>query len=170
MKDINLRDKRDSVAKENLIARLDKFATLATRLDFLGVTTNPLGCHACNACHANKKDELAYSLEKQELVGIRTCFQWLKIMMDEGHLEPSQSWAGKAVGWPKRKIPKISLWVDFCCWVRKQQIGAEEMPEEYFFYELLNYLFIRHDDKYEFPALEKCREAFTLLRQQYECD
>jgi hypothetical protein len=39
------------------------------------------------------------------------------------------------------------------------------MPEEYFFYELLDRLFIRHDDMYDFPALEKCREAFKLLRE-----
>ncbi len=170
MTNINLRDKRDNVAKEDFMLRLDKFATLATRLDFISVTTNPLGCHACHAGHANIMDELANSFEKQELVGKRACFQWLNIVMDEGHLEPSQSWVGKTVGWPKRKIPIISLWVDFCCWAQMQKIGDEEMPEAYFFYELLDRLFIRHDDKYEFPALEKCREAFMLLGQQYECD
>lgn len=170
MNNINLGDKGDNVAKEDLIAHLDKFATLATRLDFLGVTTNPLGCHPCHVCHINKKDELASCLENQELVGKSVCFQWLKIAIEEGHLEPSQSCLGKAVGWPKRKIPIISLWVDFCCWARKLQIGTEDMPEAYFFYELLNHLFIRHDDMYEFPTLEECREAFTLLRRQYECD
>lgn len=170
MNDINWGDKRGSVAKEDLQARLDKFATLATRLDFLSVTTNPLGCHPCHVCHANKEEELTDSLKNQDLVAKRTSFQWLRIAIEEGHLEPSQSLVGKAVGWPKRKILIISLWIDFCCWVQKQKIGAEEIPEAYLFYELLDCLFIRHDDMYEFPPIEECREAFMSLRQQYECD
>lgn len=170
MNETNLGDKRDEVAKEDFIARLDKFATLATRLDFLGVTTNSLECHPCHVCHIIKQEESTSSSEKQRSIGKEICLQWLQIGIDEGHLEPSQPWVGKMVGWPKRKIPIVSLWVEFCCWTRKEQVGAEEMPEEHFFYGLLNHLFIRHDDMYEFPALEKCREDFALLRLQYECD
>ena len=81
MNEENLGDKRDSVTKEDLTARLDKFATLATRLNFLDVTTNSHGCHVCHVCHADKKDELENSLEKQELVGKKICFQWLKIVL-----------------------------------------------------------------------------------------
>lgn len=170
MNGINCGDKRGSVTQSDLTAMLDKFATLATRLDFLDVATNPLERHACHGSHANKENESASSLESLAFVGKRGCFQWLKIVMDEGHLEPSQPWTGKAVGWPERRMPITSLWTDFCCWFRKQQITDDEMPEEYCFYELLDHLFIRLDDNYEFPPIEQCRHTFALLRQQYECD
>jgi len=170
MNDISLGDKRGNVTKGNMTTCLDRFATLVTRLDFLDVTTNPLGCHACHPCHVNNDDKLVSSFDSQVLRGKKACIEWLKIVMEEGHLEPSQSWVGKAVGWPKRNMPIKSLWTDFCIWFRKQEITDEEMPEEYYFYELLDHLFIRQDDKYEFPILEKCRDAFVLLRQHYESD
>jgi len=163
-------DVRGNVANADLMARLYRFATLATRLDFLSVARNPLECHPCHNCHANKGDRSDSVIESRTSVTKMICFQWLKTVMDEGHLEPSQPDAGKAVGWPVRHIPIESLWIDFCCWFSKLHFANEEMPDEGLFYNLLDHLFIRHGDKYEFPSLEQCRETFELLRVKHECD
>lgn len=169
MNGINCGDKRGSVTNASLLERLDRFATLATRLDFIDVTPNPLRCHVCHVCHKNKQDTLVSNSVSQVFIGKSSCFQWLKIVMDEGHLEPSQPYVGKTLGWPERRISIKSLWIDFCSWFQKQH-RIDEIPEEYCFYELLDHLFIRHDDKYEFPPLDQCQRTFAKMRQQYECD
>lgn len=169
MNELKYGDRCGSVTKVDLMDRLDRFATLATRLDFLEVTTNSLESHACHARHAINEDR-STSISKSLVVsGNKLCLEWLRIVMDEGHIEPSQPLIGRSVGWPERKVSIKSLWIDFCCWFRKQQTDLE-MPEELLFYELLDRLFIRCGDKYEFPPFEQCRTTFAILRGAYESD
>lgn len=162
-------DKRGSVAETNLLNCLDQFATLATRLDSFDVTVFPLECHVRHVCHIEKGSPLDRNTIGQTYIGSKICFQWLARVMEEGHLEASQPAVGKHVGWPQRMVTIRSLWIDFRCWCSKHQIQSMELPEEWMFYELLDRIFIRHEDKYEIPSLNCCREVFAVLRGQYEC-
>ena len=150
--------------------RLDRFATLATRLDSLSVTPFSLECHPCHACHIEKEGSMDRNTNGQAFIGKKASFQWLAQVMEEGHLEPSQPLVGKIVGWPQRMISRRSIWIDFCSWCYKQKILSIDRPEEQAFYELLDRIFIPHQDKYEIPPLKDCRKIFETLRVQYECD
>lgn len=163
-------DKGGSVAESQPLASLDRFATLATRLDFLNVTAFPLERHACHPCHAEIEGEKAGNQNCEAIIGNKFAFQWLTCALDEGHLEPSQPSVGKATGWPKRMISSRSLWIDFCLWCCKHMIQPFERPEEWAFYELLNRIFVRHNDKYEIPSLEVCQSIFQDMRGHYECN
>jgi hypothetical protein len=57
MDDIMCCGKSGGVAREALLARLNQFATLATQLDSLYVSTFPHDCHACHVCHAEIASE-----------------------------------------------------------------------------------------------------------------
>jgi hypothetical protein len=153
-----------------VLKSLDRFATLATRLDSLNVTRTSLESHVSHVCHAEKKLDSANIMKCTSFVGSHAIFQWLSIVMEEGHLEPSQPVSGRAVGWPERWMTIRSFWIEFCCWCRYQPIPKEETPEQWAFYGLLDCLFVRHEEKYELPSLENCRKTFRILRQLYECD
>lgn len=170
MDEIICRGKRDGVTKSDIATCLDRFATLATRLDFPNVATFSLENHACHGCHAEKENVSENHLAYSPFVGSKALFAWLVIAMEEGHLEPSQQVVGRAIGWPQREINKRSLWVEFITWCHKQNISKKEIPEQWAVYEALDKLFIGKGDKYEFPPLELCRSNFFNLRKQCECD
>jgi len=170
MNDIILGDERDSVTESKLHFNLDQYATLATRLDFLDVTPFYLDCHACHASHAENTNESTSSSNSRSFFGIQACLKWIFFALEEGHFEASQPAVGRITGWPQRMVTLRSLWVDFTLWCAKINISKREMPDQDDFYELLDHLFIRKDDKYELPTLENCRAAFIILRKKYECD
>jgi hypothetical protein len=142
---------------------LAKFATLATRLHIYGVAGIPLGRHSCHDCHAKKCDE-DNKLKPAERDSI---FGWLKIICEEGHIEPSQPLVGRAVGWPQRNMSVKSLWVDFTCWCKTQII---DLPDSELFFSILDQLFIRSEGRYQFPPLETCRALLRDLEKKFECD
>jgi hypothetical protein len=164
------RGKCGGVANLEFLTRLDQFATLATRLDFLGVSAFPLECHACHASHGEKTDNTENFSHNKACIDNQAGLQWLAIAIDEGHMEPSQPLIGRLTGWPKRMVALRSLWVDFTCWCSKMKIPKSEFPEQWMFYALLDQLFVRKNDKYEIPTLEKCRTTYHTLRCQHECD
>lgn len=168
MGDVVYSDRRGSVAESELIARLDRFATLATRLDSKSVAAFPLGSHACHVSHVDKLNESVSCSNNAAFDGCKSCFRWLSIAVEEGHLEPSQPCVGREVGWPQRMINENSLWTDFSCWFRNEGIAREELPDRWVLYELLDRIFIRHSERYEIPSLEHCRKALTTLRLEYE--
>lgn len=161
--------KRDNVASSELLDRLDRFATLATRLDFHWVAGFPLGSHPCHPCHVEKMRWQTESLNDSIFRDFEICLRWLSIAIEEGHLEPSQRCVGRIVGWPQRVINKNSLWTDFFYWYYKDRISIEEIPDQWMFYDLLDRIFIPHLDRYEIPALEDCRKILVTLRLEYEC-
>lgn len=168
-KDILWSGKCGDVAQEvKFRDHLNQFATLATRLDSLNVTRLPFECHVCHVCHLKYESKSENSTVNQTIFSLAV-FRWLTFVIEEGHIEPSQPSVGQRLGWPQRLVAIKSLWIDFCCWCSKQKVPSLEMPDEWEFYELLDHLFIRHRDKYEFPALTHCREIFAKLRGQHEC-
>ncbi len=169
-KEIIYRDRRDSVAESKSQDHVDRFATLATRLDYLDVTTFSFERHVGHVRHTEEVGKSENYQSSQDFVENMVCFRWLTIAMEEGHLEPSQPTMGKTIGWPKKMVTMRSLWIDFYCWCRKHKISKDEMPEQWTFYEQLDRLFIRNNDKYEIPSLEHCRAIFVILRRQYERD
>jgi hypothetical protein len=170
MNDMTLCGERDSVAKLELLVRLDQFATLATRSNCLPVAAFSREDHARHVCHVEKMDELVNRPFHQESRGINSCMQWLSIVLDEGHIEPSQPCVGRVTGWPQRRISINSLWIDFTCWCLKQEIQKCEIPEQSTFFKLLDQVLLRNKDKYEFPSLEVCRKTFVTIRREYECN
>lgn len=164
--------KSGSVAKdasnESFLAKLDTFATLATRLDSLDVAPITLECHTCHTCHIHKQHEASNSSQYQQSNSLNSLFDWLNIMLNEGHMEPSQPSVGRFVGWPKRSLPCVSLWVDFKAWAKKMRLPWGDTPDELAFHEILSQIFIPAGDRYEFPPLETCRETFRLLKEKYE--
>lgn len=91
--------------------------------------------------------------------------EWLQIVIDEGHIEPSQPFIGRIVGWPVRSLFIDSLYVDFVVWCRKREKRDWNIPEPSLFFALLNHVLIRVKEKYEFPPLNICRNKFLCLRE-----
>jgi hypothetical protein len=92
---------------------------------------------------------------------------WLKISLEEGHIQPSQPTIGKLEGWPLRPYFKESLYNDFACWCMNEQIPTYLIPSEEFFYQGADAIFdnlLRK--KYGFPDLEICRQRFLILEQE----
>jgi len=139
-----------------LSKKLDQFATLASRIEIRGVTPFSPEGHTCHSIHTEINDKVNYSI-----------LEWLNIALSEEHVEPSQPSVGRKVGWPCRPLPTQSLWIDFACWCRKKQLSAEKIPDKRDFFELLDRMFVRKVDKYEFPSLEAARNSFILLKEQY---
>ncbi len=132
--------------------RLKQLATLATRLHFTGVTEVSLDSHNCHIRHKASED----SAEKTALavpVGASAIWEWLSIVAKEGHIEPSQPCVGRVIGWPSRPISVRSLWVEFVCWCRRNNVTLEQRPLEADFHQILVGLFARQEDHYEIPDL-----------------
>lgn len=92
---------------------------------------------------------------------------WLRIALEEGHIQPSQPTVGKLEGWPIRPHFKESLYNDFACWCMKEQIPIYLTPSEELFYQGTDILFDSLPrKKYTFPDLETCKQRFLILEQE----
>lgn len=89
---------------------------------------------------------------------------WIQIVVDEGHIEPSQLFVGRIVGWPIRSFSIHSLYVDFIAWCLKKGITERNIPERSLYFALLNNVLVRTGDRYNFPVLSICRENFLSLQ------
>jgi hypothetical protein len=109
-------------------------------------------------------------LEKEIIPKLKTPERvktWLKIALEEGHIQPSQATVGKLEGWPIRPYFKESLYNDFACWCMKEQIPTYLIPSQELFYQGADAIFdnLPHK-KYGFPDLEICRQRFLILEQE----
>lgn len=157
-------DKCDSVTNEKVILGLAQFATLATRLDRVCVTTNVSVSHTCHACYTMNKDKLTESFDELTINHDNPILSWLAIAIEEGHLEPSQPFIGRLIGWPQREIGIYSLWVEFISWCYKQHIPKKTIPDQSNMCRILDKVFIRKSNKYLVPPLVQCRTNFNNLR------
>ncbi len=140
-------------------ARLARTATLATRMDLVGVTLVPQGRHSCHSSHSN----LGSCRGRNEGGDNRLVKRWVQIMLTEGHIEPYQSQVGQIVGWPVRSFQKYSLWVDFLCWCRSGEFVDSQIPAKGAFLALLDVVLDPVDNRYEFPPLSECRQRAEQL-------
>ncbi len=95
-------------------------------------------------------------------------FSWLQVVVEEGHIEPSQPCIGKILGWPHRKFARESLFVDFHLWCHKKGVEKWHIPTRREFFYLANEVFIREANKYAFPSQEVCQSKLAILRKNYE--
>jgi hypothetical protein len=95
-------------------------------------------------------------------------FEWLQIVVEEGHIEPSQPCVGRILGWPLRSFHINSLRVDFLVWCRKKEVPQFHIADSQLFFSLLDEVFDRKGERYEFPSLVMCRGKFSELRRKYE--
>ena len=89
--------------------------------------------------------------------------EWLKICLNEGHIQPSQPKVGRLCGWPLRSFFCESLYIDFECWCIKNGCLSREIPSGKIFYGLTDSIFVRDGEKYHFPHLEQCQEKLASL-------
>jgi hypothetical protein len=113
---------------------------------------------SCDTKDTTNPSESSDPDKKEHLV-----FEWLKVCVEEGHIEPSQPTVGRICGWPLRSFLCESLFIDFECWCSKKGIHPKERPGSKTFYSLTDSIFDRNDDKYHFPSLEQCRQKFKSL-------
>lgn len=95
-------------------------------------------------------------------------FDWLQVVVDEGHIEPSQPSVGRILEWPQRSFEINSLQVDFVLWCRKKGLGEMRIADSDLFYSILDKIFRRKGDRYEFPDLPTCRTKYSELRRNHE--
>jgi len=95
-------------------------------------------------------------------------FDWLQIALDEGHIEPSQPCVGRLLGWPQRRFCIKSLWIDFLSWCRKKELDQNQIANSDLFYLVLDRIFLREGDRYDFPDLCVCRTNYAILRRSHE--
>jgi hypothetical protein len=135
-------------------ARLGRTATLATRMDLVAVTLVPQGRRSCHSSHSNLD-----SSQGSDIGGDNPLIKgWVRIMLAEGHIEPSQSHIGRIVGWPVRSFLKYSLWVDFLCWCYAAGLRDSQIPAKGAFLAVLNAVLDPVDNGYVFPPLSECRQ------------
>lgn len=90
--------------------------------------------------------------------------EWLQVVLDEGHIEPSQSITGRVVGWPSRNFSIESLFVNFDLWCRQRGMLRWSIPERRLFFSILDEVFDRRKSEYAFPSLSNCRDKFAILK------
>lgn len=90
---------------------------------------------------------------------------WMLVVIDEGHIEPSQSFIGRYLGWPTRSFHIESLYVDFFAWCRQKGIEETSIPDQSICVSFFDKVFTRHGERYEFPPLHYCRNKFLELRK-----
>ena len=94
---------------------------------------------------------------------ITLVLDWLLVCLMEGHIEPSQPRVGRLCGWPLRSFACESLYVDFECWCIKRGLLPYEQASGKIFYSMVDRIFMRHEERYDFPALDECRLKFKAL-------
>lgn len=114
----------------------------------------------------NEEEAAAPSATSEDFEQMTLVFAWLSICLSEGHIEPSQPSVGRIIGWPVRPFFKSSLYVDFECWCSKNRT-RRVMDMRKLFYSLTDKIFICDGDKYHFPSLEKCRNEFKPLAEEF---
>lgn len=91
--------------------------------------------------------------------------EWIQIVADEGHIEPSQPSVGRILGWPVRSCSIQLLYVDFFVWCWRKGLRDWDIPEKTLHFTLLDSVFVRIGDQYEFPPLDTCRKKFQDLKE-----
>lgn len=94
---------------------------------------------------------------------ITLVLDWLLVCLMEGHIEPSQPQVGRLCGWPGRPFFCESLYIDFECWCIKKDLLPRERASGKVFYSIVDKIFTRRGEKYDFPPLEECRLKFKSL-------
>lgn len=107
-------------------------------------------------------------LSADEKESIKLIFEWMQVALDEGHIEPSQSTAGKIIGWPCRSFSIESLFIDFDLWCRRQGVARWAVPEKRLFFFVVDEILHREGNQYGFPPLNDCRAKFALFKVKYE--
>lgn len=103
--------------------------------------------------------------QKGQLVEI---FEWLHIVLDEGHIEPSQPCIGRILGWPQSSRHQRTLWSDFTLWCRKRELKQIQIADSHLFFSIVDRIFERMNDRYAFPSLDVCQSKYLELRREYE--
>lgn len=110
------------------------------------------------------------SLEKEIIPKLKTPKRvktWLRIALEEGHIQPSQPTVGKLEGWPIWPHFKESLYNDFICWCMNEKVPSYLISSEELFYREADAIFDNLPrKKYGFPDLEICRQRFLILEQE----
>lgn len=91
----------------------------------------------------------------------RLVLEWLRVCLEEGHIEPSQPTVGRLCSWPLREFFFNSLYIDFKCWCIKKGLLVPDIPSSIVFYSYTDHLFTRMNDKYFFPDLTECHQKFS---------
>lgn len=99
---------------------------------------------------------------------VRLIMDWLRIILGEGHISPSQPVVGKIVGWPTRSISIESLFVDFDLWCRGQGVLYWAVPGKGVLCSIADEVFNRNGNRYDFPPVSDCRGKFAILMGKYE--
>ncbi len=95
-------------------------------------------------------------------------FEWLQIAIREGHIEPSQPCVGRIFGWPELSKCRRTLWSDFILWCRKRELSPMQIADSHLFFSVLDRIFERRSDHYEFPPLDVCQNKYSELKREYE--
>lgn len=90
---------------------------------------------------------------------------WMQVVIDEGHIEPSQPVIGRYLGWPIRSFHIRSLYVDFFVWCSQQGMEETNIPDQSICTSFFDKVFTRLGERYEFPPLQSCRIKFLELRK-----
>ncbi len=130
---------------------LGHFVTLVTDMKNQAVTPVSIKPSRVSRMSREKND----GLDKIQ----RLAIEWLEIVLKEGHIEPSQPCVGRVIGWPSRRFRIQSLVIDFTCWCRRHKNESGFQDTEAFI-RLLDLIFIRNGEAYDFPPLEECRQIF----------
>jgi hypothetical protein len=117
----------------------------------------PNDIHTNHTIH-NEKFLIA---DKRDACELSAIMGWIKIMLEEGHIEPAQPQVGRYIGWPIHKHFRNSLYVDFVLWCRKNL--SMDAPLASRFFRLVDQLLVHADQFYVFPPLDECREKFKKL-------
>ena len=90
---------------------------------------------------------------------------WIEIMLKEGHIEVSQPYVGRIIGWPERSHSINSLYNDFLLWSRGTCVKGERAPTRGVFCSMLDQILLRRGDAYKFPPVAEAREKFAVLKE-----
>jgi hypothetical protein len=164
----------DSVAKNDLQAY---FSTLSTEMKSRSVGKHGhLNRFAINdLCDfpqipqvpQEKRDDPVVFLNRDE-DSKQLVFEWMRVVLTEGHIEASQPSVGRIVGWPSRSFSIHSVFVDFDLWCRQHGVSRWSVPGESLFCAVLDEVLCREGDRYAFPPLDECRAKFVQLEANCE--
>jgi hypothetical protein len=142
------------------------FSTVSTTLKHMTVEVEKAQASLISKelCNIPQNPHFPREQQKQVLV----IFDWLQIVLEEGHMEPSQPDVGRILGRPQRSFAPSSLRADFVLWCRRKGLKQLCVADSQLFFLLLDRVFYRQGSRYEFPDVEICRERFSELRSEYE--
>lgn len=91
---------------------------------------------------------------------------WFEIALAEEYIEPSQPQICKYLDWPTRAFPVNSLWIDFICWLGRNNLPNHDPSAKWLFESVCDQVFDRQTNNYTFPELELCRQRFQEVKKQ----